>query len=150
MEKCPCGSEKPFSTCCSVYISGEKEAPTPEALMRSRYSAYVVGEVGYIGKTQIGKAAERYDPDYAKEWSKQATWFDLKIISNKADDNVGQVEFLARYALGGNKSYMHEVSKFEKIEGKWVYTDGKFVKTGRNDVCPCGSDKKFKKCCGAS
>ena len=150
METCPCGSGKAFSDCCSVYISGEKAAPTPEALMRSRYTAYVVGEVDYVGKTQTGKAAAGFDPNYAKEWSKQATWFGLKVIDVKAGASKSQVEFLALYELGGNKSYMHEISDFEKLEDKWIYTDGKFVKTGRNDPCPCKSGQKFKKCCGTN
>ena len=149
MKQCPCGSTKSFADCCGLSISGKERAPTPEALMRSRYSAYVMGDVDYIAKTQVGKAAIGYDPNYAKEWSKQAKWLGLKIINTSMQDSEkGSVEFLALYELGGKRSNMHEVSEFKKVDGQWLYTDGKFVKTGRNDECPCGSGQKFKKCCG--
>lgn len=148
MQKCSCGSERSFAECCGLYISGKSHAPDPESLMRSRYSAYVIGDTDYIGKTQADKAAIGYDPVYAKEWSKQAKWLGLKIIQAKTTQHKGSVEFLALYELAGKKSNMHEVSEFKHIDGRWFYTDGKFVKTGRNDDCPCGSGQKFKKCCG--
>lgn len=148
MQQCPCGSEKSFADCCGLYISGKEKAPSPESLMRSRYSAYVMGDVDYIANTQTGKAAVGYDPNYAKEWAKQAKWLGLTIINSSTSEDKGSVEFLALYDLAGKKSNMHEVSEFRKLEGQWLYTDGKFVKTGRNDSCPCGSGQKFKKCCG--
>ncbi len=147
MKECPCGSVKSFADCCGLYISGKSQAPDPESLMRSRYSAYVMGDVDYIAKTQMGKAATGYDPNYAKEWSKQAKWLGLKIVNTNVQENKGSVEFLALYELASKKSNMHEVSEFQKLDGRWFYTDGKFVKTGRNDFCPCGSGQKFKKCC---
>lgn len=148
MNNCSCGSEKSFEKCCGRYVSGAERAPTPEALMRSRYTAYVMGEADYIEKTQTGKAAQDFDAEYIKAWSQQSKWFGLKIIATEENNDKGTVEFIARYELGGNKSFMHERSDFIKINDDWLYSDGKFIKTGRNDACPCCSNKKFKKCCG--
>ena len=148
MKKCPCGSQQSFDACCGQYISGNANAPTPEALMRSRYSAYVMGDAAYIAKTQTGKAAADFDEAYIKAWSQQAKWHGLRVMSAHESGNKGQVEFMAFYELNNSKSHMHEVSEFVKESDQWFYADGKFVKTGRNDACPCGSGKKFKKCCG--
>lgn len=148
MDNCPCGLDQVYAACCGAYISGKTIAPNPESLMRSRYSAYVKGEVDYIANTQSGKAAIGFDKVQAKAWSEQADWKSLTVLNTKQDGDKGEVEFMSHYILQGRPSYMHERSQFERIDGVWFYTDGKFVKTGRNDLCPCGSQKKFKKCCG--
>lgn len=115
--------------------------------MRSRYSAYVLGEIDYIGATQ----KEEMNRDAAEQWSKQSEWQGLEIV--EAQDNY--VEFVARYKNGRGELVEHrERSRFEQDEdGRWIYVDGSTptlrsaARTGRNDPCPCGSGKKYKKCC---
>lgn len=163
IEICPCGTTKKYNECCGPYIKGTA-APTAEALMRSRYSAYVVGEIDYIDKTHLPTEGEEFDKDAALEWSKHSQWLGLEIKNTKlgqANDQTGVVEFVARYKHTNNEQVLshQEISQFVKVDGKWLYKSGTIVgmqpirrteeKVGRNDPCSCGSGKKFKKCCGA-
>jgi SEC-C motif domain protein len=160
MSNCPCCSELEYEKCCAPYIAKEKNAPTAEALMRARYTAYVEGEIDYVRATTFLANHEDFDEDGARKWSRDADWQGLEIVSTIAggkDDNKGTVEFVARYLQDGEEAEHHEISQFKRENGKWYFVDGKFVgaatyvrtepKVGRNDPCPCGSGKKFKKCC---
>ena len=130
--------------------------------MRSRYTAYAVGQVDYIVATHVAEGRDGVDKNATAEWSKQAEWRGLEIVATEAggpDDAIGTVEFIARYAISGNELSHHERSRFRKDDGAWFYVDGDMVKprpkvrdeakVGRNEPCPCGSGKKFKKCHGA-
>jgi SEC-C motif domain protein len=150
MAKCSCGSGKEYSQCCEPYISGKVLPPTPEALMRSRYTAYSQANIDYIKKTMLGKALQGFDESGAREWAKKVNWLGLQVIRSvdkSSKDNVGLVEFLAKYTYQGEKHLIYEVSEFVKKEGVWYYVDGVNPKIGRNDTCSCGSGKKYKKCC---
>lgn len=158
---CFCGSQKDYSDCCGPYLKDEKFAPTPEALMRSRYSAYVQGNLDYIAETMRGKAAENFDLVLSKARSDESEWLGLQVLKAppvSPSDTVGFVEFIARYKSHGLEVAMHELSEFHLENGRWYYVDGKIFNTpsqtqnsskpGRNDPCSCGSGKKYKKCCG--
>lgn len=148
--KCFCKSDVSYENCCGRYIDGDNLAPNPEVLMRSRYSAYVQGKIDYIAKTMTGPAAVGFDQAAAKKWASDIKWQGLQVIKAwpvKPDDTVGYVEFMARYEHNGKPYILHEKSKFELIDGAWLYVDGVTPKIGRNDLCPCGSGKKYKKCC---
>ncbi len=129
--------------------------------MRSRYTAYVQGDVDYIIETHDPQTVEGTDRQSAQEWSQGAQWLGLQVLGTErggADDDDGVVEFIARYATGGSVQAHHERSRFRKERGRWLYVDGQVskaapvvrggAKVGRNDPCPCGSGRKFKKCCG--
>jgi len=158
-EKCPCNSDKSYTTCCEPYILGKKEAPTAEATMRARYTSFVKNTIDYLGKTFNPEEINEFNAQEADQWSKNSKWLGLEIISTKAgteNDTKGSVEFKAHYEAGGVKNTHHEVAQFQKIDDKWFFMDGKIVreqvvrsepKIGRNDPCFCGSGKKFKKCC---
>ena len=161
METCPCGSELEYSNCCEPLISGVKPAETAEALMRSRYSAYVKKEVNYVLETTHPEHREPDSKKTIEDWAKNAIWHKLEIVECKdggTEDNEGTVEFIADYTEKGKKSKHHELAEFKKKDDKWYFFDGKapqikqFVrsepKIGRNEPCPCGSGKKYKKCCG--
>jgi SEC-C motif-containing protein len=160
MKNCPCGSGLPYSACCEPYISGAKDAPTAEALMRSRYSAYAEHAIDYIVGTCDREDREAVDVKQTRAWSERSTWLGLKILSvDKGGplDTEGTVEFEASYEQDGLKDIHHEKARFKKISGKWFYEDGDIVqktvvrsgpKVGRNDPCPCGSGKKYKHCHG--
>jgi len=157
---CPCGSGKEHVKCCTPYISGKKPAPTAEALMRSRYSAYVFKEIDYLSETLAPEALEGHDDSSVREWAESAEWLGLEINDTWAGgekDDSGIVEFSANYAIDGEAQTHRERSQFKRIDGNWRYLDGDMVspppikkepKVGRNEPCPCGSGKKYKKCCG--
>jgi SEC-C motif-containing protein len=142
---CPCGSSKSLEQCCGPYISGVKAAPTPETLMRSRYTAYTQANSDYIGKSQHGPAAKGYDPTASQSWAQQVQWQGLQIFASEQQDNIGFVAFRADFTLNGQAQHIFEKSEFRRIDGQWLYFDA--VKIARNDPCPCGSGKKYKKCC---
>ncbi|MDR3276823.1 MAG: YchJ family protein [Treponema sp.] len=161
MKICPCGSGRPYDECCGPYIKGAANPPTAEALMRSRYSAYVEHEVSYLMDTCIRKDNQRdIDEKSTRDWSEQSTWLGLSIISTEKggpDDTEGVVEFSASYERKGLRDLHHETGRFKKISGRWLYDEGTVApvtmvragpKIGRNDPCPCGSGKKYKHCCG--
>ncbi len=160
MTQCHCGSEKPFAECCEPIITGAP-APTAEALMRARYSAYVVGDIDFLKASLAPSERHDFDPEQARGWSADSKWLGLTIHSVKGGgeaDQTGQVEFTASFEYQGAKQEHRERAEFQRIGGQWHYTDGRMrshdpivrgPKTGRNDPCPCGSGKKFKKCCGA-
>ncbi len=161
MEECPCGTGKDYKECCKPYHLEEKWPANAEALMRSRYSAYVVKEIDYIAKTHSPKAPTKIDLDATKQWAQDSEWMGLKIIKveeNPENNKRSNIEFIASYNLKGNSCEHHELAEFEKINDKWFFHDGSIVgqqpikraapKIGRNDPCHCGSGKKFKKCCG--
>lgn len=155
---CPCNSGKPYGDCCGPYIAGEKVPPTPEALMRSRYSAYAVVDVNYLEQTLLPGTRDDFDPEGAKNWAQSGVWTGLEIRSTEggeANDDEGYVEFVANYTVDGKPHAHHETSRFVRQDGRWWYVDGvtgqrprRVVKVGRNDPCLCGSGKKYKKCCG--
>ncbi|MBW2527693.1 MAG: YchJ family protein [Deltaproteobacteria bacterium] len=156
---CPCGNEQPLEECCGPIIQGERPAATAEQLMRSRYTAYTLGEVDYILGTHHPDTAEEADRKSTEQWSNQATWQGLEVretAQGGPDDEQGVVEFVAHYEIKGREFAHHERAEFQKVRGKWRYVDGEMVKPkpvkvgpkiGRNDPCPCGSGKKYKKCC---
>ena len=162
MEPCPCGSSQAYSDCCEPLIQGLQHAKTAEALMRSRYSAFVKTEVDYIHNTIDPAKHQEFNRAETEAWSKNSEWQGLEILQTRdggIEDKTGTVEFVARFLDKGKTVKHHEVAEFEKINGTWFFMDGhapkpvQFIrqepKIGRNDPCPCGSGKKFKKCCGA-
>ena len=160
MKNCPCGSGRPYNECCGPYITGKAKAPTAEALMRSRYSAYAEHEVDYIINTCKHKGENDIDYKSTRDWSERSTWLGLKIISTEKGgpvDTEGIVEFEAVYEQDGLKDVHHELAKFKKENGEWLYEEGRVTprtvvraspKVGRNEPCPCGSGKKYKLCHG--
>jgi len=160
MKDCPCGSGRPYAECCEPYISGAAKAPTAEALMRSRYSAYAEHAIDYIINTCVSRGEKDIDYQSTRDWSEKSTWLGLKILSVEKGgpaDSEGTVEFEAAYESGGLKEIHHERATFKKDSGEWLYDEGRVIpktivrsspKIGRNDPCPCGSGKKYKHCCG--
>ncbi len=158
---CPCGSNKNYTDCCEPYITGTSFPPTAEALMRSRYSAYVKQAYNYVFDSYHSETKKHFTLDAIEEQSEQIQWLGLKISETskgKAEDQKGVVDFTASYKMDdGQTRYLTERSYFVKETGKWYYVNGetRFTttaatsnKVGRNEPCTCGSGKKYKKCCG--
>ena len=152
---CPCHSGALFAQCCGPLLNGQSDAATAEALMRSRYAAFCLKNADYVSQTwDSATRPARLDFD-----EDERVWSGLEIVSTakgcEADD-TGVVEFKARYELGEDTYLYHEISQFQKREGRWFYRDhtcpyhGKIAHRGetlKNAPCPCGSGKKYKKCC---
>lgn len=161
MEQCPCGSGKPYAQCCEPYHNGTAQAPTALALMRSRYTAYVKGEIDYLVDTHDPTKRSGVDREATRTWAEESEWLGLDIIRTEGgaeSDSSGVVEFVAHYRQDGEEHDHAEVSTFVQRQGQWYFsraaTPSSTVvrdspKVGRNDPCPCGSGKKYKKCCGA-
>ena len=148
--KCPCCSGKTYEECCEPFIEKEIPAPTPETLMRSRYTAYSQANIDYIQKTMKGPALKNFSKAEAKQWAEAVTFTSLRVLTaymNPKNNHVGFVEFIATSSANGKEHQQHELSEFHQEDGVWYYIDGIVPKQGRNDLCPCGSGKKYKKCC---
>jgi SEC-C motif-containing protein len=163
MKACPCGSGLTYEECCQPLIRGERAAATPEALMRSRYSAYVEKEIPYLRASLHPDHRKDYDEKSSRDWAESAEWHSLQILEAAGGgpgDDEGEVEFVVSFTQQGVRQEHHERSQFERHGGAWYFVSGKEVrpkpvvrsapKVGRNELCPCGSGRKHKKCCGAA
>ncbi len=134
---------------------------TAEQLMRARYSAFALGEVGFLTSSLHPAHRSDHDEEATRRWSESAEWLSLEILDAQqggSEDTQGQVEFMATFRENGVVKQHHERSTFSKVGDAWYFVEGRMVppptrvnetpKVGRNDPCPCGSGKKFKKCCG--
>ncbi len=120
--------------------------------MRSRYTAFVRGDIDYLLQT--------WHPDYRPPdltLQEDIRWLGLSILDAPAvQGDTAEVEFEARLLSAGQVDALHERSSFVRDAGRWLYTEGKQLppitkrwKPVRNEACPCGSGRKFKRCCGA-
>ena len=118
--------------------------------MRSRYTAYVQENTEYI----LASWHPSTRPQSMSITPGEIHWTGLQVLNSKAGqkgDKTGRVEFIARFEHGNGADQAHEDSRFLFEQGQWFYVDGEMKsskKVGRNDPCPCGSGKKYKKCCG--
>jgi SEC-C motif-containing protein len=154
-QECPCGGGE-FLHCCGPIINANETASTPERLMRARYSAYATGAINFLEKSTHSKTRQHFDPVEAERWSKDSRWLGLTIHSvDSSLPNRAHVNFEARYEdKDGVPIFHRERSLFEREGDEWRFVSGGAIpavsqKIGRNEPCPCGSGKKFKKCCGA-
>ena len=134
-EPCPCGGAAPgrppaakpprFAECCGRYLSGAEPAPTALELMRSRYSAYVIGDTHYLRDTW-DPATCPPDLDVDPHAPDAPRWLSLQIKhAQQIDDAHATVEFVARYKSGARGHRLHEVSRFTRdAAGRWRYVDG--------------------------
>jgi len=193
LSNCPCGSQKKFTECCEPLISGAQKATSPEALMRSRYTAFTLKDVDYLFSTMTPELQQNTDREDMQDFAEEVdSWVKLEVIDTTQDN----VEFAAYFMYEGEQQRIHENSQFVQKDGQWFYAGHQHqcsshshdhddyenenenehehehehehihdencghnhhhhpqqpyvadVKIGRNDLCPCGSGKKFKKCC---
>jgi SEC-C motif-containing protein len=117
---CPCESGKSYQSCCEPYHLGLL-APTAEALMRSRYTAYTLGLEPYLLQT--------WHPDTRPltlnlSDDQAIKWLGLQIKQAETSESTATVNFVARYKIGGKAERLHELSQFVRIENAWYYLDG--------------------------
>mgnify|MGYP001765077937 CR=1 FL=1 len=124
MPPCPCGATD-YARCCGRFHDGAIPE-TAEQLMRSRYSAYVLGLGDYLAATWHPETRPpSIDIDRAD--AKATRWLGLDVKRHRPDGDRASVEFVARYRVGGGSAQrLHEISRFERIDGRWYYRDGTF------------------------
>ncbi|MBJ3815532.1 YchJ family protein [Shimwellia pseudoproteus] len=149
-QPCPCGSGLEYSLCCQPYLAEQQTAPTPAALMRSRYSAFVAHNADYLVATWHPQCQAQGLKAELENGFGATQWLGLTVYDqqNGSHPDEGFVSFVARFTENGTPGAIIERSRFLKENERWYYIDGVRPQFGRNDPCPCGSGKKFKKCCG--
>jgi SEC-C motif-containing protein len=131
--------------------------------MRARYSAFATGAVDYLLSSHHSRTRHLVKRREIETWSRSSEWIGLDVLATSGGgdaDQRGTVSFRAHYRTRKETVAHAEKAEFEREDGQWRFVDGTPIthapvrraepKVGRNDPCPCGSGKKFKKCCGAS
>ena len=123
MTNCYCGSSLPFENCCQPYLKNQKKAPTAEALMRSRYSAFATGAADYLVATTHPSKRKFHNKAAILEWSKSNHWIKLEVLATTKTT----VTFKAYYLDSALKAQIHtEHSIFVFEKENWYYVDGEF------------------------
>ncbi len=125
-QACPCGNDA-YAACCGRFITQGQIPQTPEELMRSRYTAYTLGDEAYVRATWYPRTLPD-GPLVSQEPGLK--WLGLEVRRHAANGDEGMVEFVARSKLGGRAQRMHEISRFVREEGRWYYLDGSFPPQG--------------------
>ncbi len=121
-DPCPCRSGERFGACCAPRLDGSSPAPTAETLMRSRFTAFAVGDTEYLLRTWHPRTRPR-----RLELDPQQRWMFLEILDTERGgpfDEVGQVEFRAHYRFPKTRGTLHERSRFTRVDRHWLYIDG--------------------------
>ena len=129
MAACPCNPAVAYADCCGPLHAGATRAATAEALMRSRYSAYVRGDAGYLLATWHAstRPATLALDDAGTLWLGLAVKRHASTGLDRAGRATATVEFVARYRAGGGRAVrLHELSRFVREDGAWFYLDGSF------------------------
>mgnify|MGYP000176840788 CR=1 FL=1 len=147
MSACPCQSGLDYRQCCQPLHEG-KPAPSPQALMRSRFCAFALNNTAYLTSSwhhSQRPATLTLDSD--------EQWLALEILDSGQDADTGMVRFHATFFEQGKFQRLQELSRFHHDGHHWRYVDGdaewQTLTPGRNSLCPCGSGKKIKRCCTA-
>ncbi len=142
-KECICHSGLAFEVCCEPFLLGKEQAQSALALMRSRYSAYVLKNGQYLYDTCSSRLQNIEDIKAIEQ--DQTVWIGLKILSY----NDEEVTFMAYFKETEGLGVMKEHSYFLMEEGRLRYDRGELLNAqiSRNEPCPCGSGKKYKQCC---
>ncbi len=158
MTLCPCGSNLEYEQCCGPIIEGNP-ANTAEALMRSRYTAFVTRQLDHVERTHAPEIRDDFNRAEAERLAEECEWQGIEIRSVTETGDSAEVEFVIRFRRNKQDMIQVERATCRRESGQWLYVSGvinpqgpqRFVnKVGRNDPCPCGSGKKAKKCCGTT
>lgn len=166
--KCYCGQPKKYQDCCEPLHRRERPADTPEQLMRSRFSAYFLRLVPYIADTYFQPILSSTARQEIHAFAHSARFLALEVITSGLSPSIpsvsfpvlpdsarelatGYVHFKVWFLQADKMHLLEEHSRFVCHQNEWRYLDGVLlphpvVKLGRNDLCPCGSEKKYKAC----
>lgn len=131
---CPCGTQKHYTDCCKPYLDGLALAPTAEALMRSRYTAYSKNNLNYLIHTQHPTTRKKTDPTTLQQTFETTRWVSLTILKTQQGQphhKRGIVEFIATHQEKSRNlkqqptlTQLHERSRFIQENQHWFYVDG--------------------------
>ena len=131
---------------------------TARELLEARYQAFVDGNIEFVFESHHPETKKNLDRQALEEWSKESKWLGLTVEDERVEGEKTFLTFTVRYSRGAETLNHREFAEFRLDEGRWMYFDSEFPKpetirrdgekVGRNDPCPCGSGKKFKKCHG--
>ncbi|WP_461538039.1 YchJ family protein [Spongorhabdus nitratireducens] len=157
---CYCGSNNNYENCCLPFHNQSAKPETAEQLMRSRYSACCLKKVDYLLATTWPPHQNQLDASELSSWLDRTHWHQLTIVQTtqgQSNNSRGTVQFKASFSEPPSKVQQEhdEHSDFIKEKEQWYFIHPGLtplppavsVTVGRNDPCPCGSGKKFKKCC---
>lgn len=122
MMRCPCRKKSEtieYADCCQPLHAGSEQAATAEALMRSRYAAFVLKDAAYLSRTWHPSTRPTHI-----DFTPGQEWLLLKILATSTDGDNATVEFSARSRIGGRPHVLQEVSRFVAENGHWLYVDG--------------------------
>jgi len=123
---CPCGSKKSYKLCCGIVHKEITNAVFPVDLMRSRYTAYVLGDIDFLLKSHHKSTRPVYELDDILEWTKSVKWLSLEILKAEVlEENEEFVTFKAFFIENGSETIIFETSRFIKENNYWTYIDGK-------------------------
>ncbi|WP_010136609.1 YchJ family protein [Ochrovirga pacifica] len=122
---CACGSNQSYKSCCEPIHQNIHLAKTPEQLMRSRYTAYVLGNVDYLLQSHHSSTRPIREREEIVIWAKSVTWLRLEVLKKSEPlKNEGFVTFKAFFLENGQQQVIYEISRFVKENGHWTYIDG--------------------------
>ncbi len=124
MNPCDCGSGADFAACCGAILSGRSEASGPEALMRSRYTAYRRHDFDYLVRSTDPERRAKIDHDANREWALEAKFLKLEILDSSEQGTRGEVEFKATFESKGLVQVHHEHSVFRRLNRRWYFREG--------------------------
>lgn len=120
-QSCPCGSGQPYGECCGPLLDGREWASTAEQLMRSRYTAFAVGNADHLFRTWHPRTRPAtVEADRDTEWAGLTI---IDTVDGGVDDTTGVVEFEAVYRVGRRTEVLGERSRFARRAGRWMYLD---------------------------
>jgi len=157
MTLCPCGSKHHFDECCGPIIAGAP-APSAEALVRSRYTAFATHALDHVARTHAPEVRDDFNRAEAERLAEQCEWLGLEIRRATETGDTAEIEFVVRFRRDRQDLARATVSNFRRDNGQWLYVSSAnpriaqrhVTKVGPNDPCPCNSGKKAKKCCGTT
>lgn len=119
---CPCGSGDELAECCGPVLAGERPAATAEQVMRSRFTAFALGDAEYLVHSWVPETRpDRVTIDPDQQWTKLEI---IDTVDGRELAATGVVEFRAHYERAGEPGSLHERSNFRRHQGRWVYVDG--------------------------
>lgn len=149
-QPCPCNSGHTYRECCEKIQLDHSQATTPEQLMRARYSGFYFQKEQFLLQTHHPLTR----PRKLSLQEDGVQWLSLEVHSGSKIDSTtteAEVSFTATYIQNMQLCSLYEKSRFFKVKGLWYYMDGEPQLTteqlNRSSPCPCGSKKKFKRCC---
>ncbi len=126
MEYCYCGSKINYSLCCEPFILRKNQPSHPVALMRSRYTAFILKDIDYLWSTHDPETVHNLDLDANKNWAISVQFTKLEVLKSQTMGTRGVVQFRAHYIelISGKNRIHNELSQFRNIKGVWYYSNG--------------------------